>query len=116
MIDRPEVACRARRPHGRASVASGHWRAVALVGFIAGGAPAVWAQGQPEPVTSDTPEYCLRLRDKVNGMIRGASATPAAEVLSLATEGEQMCTHGQTRGGLLRLRRALLLLQGHRPG
>jgi hypothetical protein len=62
-------------------------------------------------VTTDTPEYCLQLLDRVSAMVNVASAPPPSEVTSLSTEGQRMCDHGQLRGGIARLRRALLLLQ-----
>jgi hypothetical protein len=69
---------------------------------------------QPEAVTSDTPEYCMHLLDKVSALVRSAPSSPPPEVSSLSTEGEKMCAHGQTRGGILRLRRAFLLMQSYR--
>jgi hypothetical protein len=37
------------------------------------------------------------------------------EVASLSTEGKRMCHDGLTRGGILRLRRALLILEQSSP-
>jgi hypothetical protein len=69
------------------------------------------AQDQPERVTSDTPEYCMHLLDEVSALVRVAPASPPEEVTSLSTEGQKMCVHGQTKGGILRLRRALVLMR-----
>lgn len=67
---------------------------------------------QPAPliVTTDTPQYCLHLLDEVSELMRLAPSPPP-EVSSLSTEGQRMCGEGQTRGGIMRLRRALLLLK-----
>jgi hypothetical protein len=76
-----------------------------------GDAPGVpgSASGAPLEVTSDTPEYCLRLLDRVVDMVH-ASAAPPPEATRLSSEGERMCDQGQTRGGIQRLRRAWVLL------
>ena len=65
----------------------------------------------PAVVTTDTPEYCQKLFDRISQAIRATTAPPPVEVASLSTEGERMCNDGLTRGGILRLRRALLLLE-----
>jgi hypothetical protein len=75
------------------------------------GAFPVAGQSPPQQVTSDTPEYCLHLFDRVSEMVRGASAPPPQEVTFLSSEGQRMCDQGQTRGGILRLRRALMLMR-----
>jgi hypothetical protein len=75
----------------------------------------VSGQATPDPVTTDTPQYCLQLLDRVSELVR-VNAHPPEEVTSLSTEGQRMCDQGQTRGGIMRLRRALVLLrQGSRP-
>lgn len=65
---------------------------------------------QAAVVTTDTPEYCLSLLDRVSELVRAASTPPPAEVTSLSSAGQQMCNQGQTRGGIMRLRRALMIL------
>jgi hypothetical protein len=75
-----------------------------LVSSAGGGSP-------PSVVTTDTPEYCQKLIDRISQEIQVASAPPPVEVASLSTEGKRMCNDGLTRGGVLRLRRALLILQ-----
>jgi hypothetical protein len=81
------------------------------------GAATLWlgmmpvdGQAPPQQVTSDTPEYCLHLLDRVSEMVRGAAAPPPQEVTFLSSEGQRMCHQGQTRGGIMRLRKALLLM------
>jgi hypothetical protein len=79
-------------------------------------AAPVAGQSSPQLVTSDTPQYCLQLLDQVSAMVRLASAPPPQEVSLLSSEGQRMCDQGQTRGGIVRLRRALMLLakqEGH---
>jgi hypothetical protein len=69
------------------------------------------AAAQPDAmeVTSDTPAYCLRLLDRVSGMVH-VSPAPPPDVTRLSAEGERLCDQGHVRGGILRLRRAWLLL------
>jgi len=64
----------------------------------------------PLEETTDTPEYCLYLQDRVQNLVRVASSPPPREATQLSTEGQRMCEHGQTRGGIMRLRRALMLI------
>lgn len=77
---------------------------------IAGGQPS---GSGAEEVTTDTPEYCLHLLDMVSDMVRRSVHPPPHEVTELSSQGQRMCDHGQTRGGILRLRRALLLMMQH---
>jgi hypothetical protein len=49
-------------------------------------------------------------------MVRVAETPPPEEVTSLSSEGQRMCDQGKTRGGILRLRRALLLMTHQGPG
>jgi len=74
--------------------------------------PSVAGQTAPVMVTSDTPQYCLHLLDQVSELMRLAPAPPP-EVTSLSTAGQRMCGQGHTRGGIMRLRRALVLLKEH---
>jgi hypothetical protein len=69
----------------------------------------------PPAVTTDTPEYCHKLMDRIGQALRAASTPPPLEVVSLSSEGEHMCDDGLTRGGILRLRRALLILEQMTP-
>jgi hypothetical protein len=75
----------------------------------------VAGQASPAQVTTDTPQYCLQLLDEVSEQVR-VRANPPQDVTSLSTEGQRMCDQGKTRGGIMRLRRALVLLrQGGKP-
>jgi hypothetical protein len=62
-------------------------------------------------VTSDTPEYCGVLMDRISGLSRAAAAPVPVEAAMLSQEGERMCVRGQTRGGILRLRKALAIIR-----
>jgi hypothetical protein len=73
-------------------------------------APA-YAQSRDPVVTSDTPEYCGVLMNRITGITRATAVPPPTEVAVLSEEGERMCVHGQTRGGILRLRRALEIMR-----
>ena len=89
--------------------------ACAGVGVALLAAAPVAGQSPPQRVISDTPEYCLELLDRVSEMVRVASIPPPEEVGLLSSEGQRMCDQGQTRGGIVRLRRALMLLT-HQAG
>jgi hypothetical protein len=87
------------------------------------GAAAVWlgamplaSQSPPQQVITDTPEYCLHLLDRVSELVRVAGLPPPHEVAFLSSEGQRMCDQGQTRGGILRLRRALMLMMRRTDG
>ena len=67
--------------------------------------------GSPVEITSDTREYCLRLLDRVSDLVRLSAAPVPSEVTTLSVEGERLCDHGQPKPGILRLRRALLIME-----
>ena len=62
-------------------------------------------------LTSDTRQYCLHLLDRVSSLVNIATVPPPPEVVDLSAEAHRMCDHGQTHGGITRLRRALVLLR-----
>ena len=74
-------------------------------------ADAQAAQAAPMIITTDTPEYCLQLLDRVSELVRLAATPIPREVTDLTTEGHRMCEHGQTRGGIMRLRSALMIME-----
>src|SRR5215472_14182053 len=82
--------------------------AAGLAGWL--GAAPVTGEAPPQEVTTDTPAYCLRLLDQVGELVRNTASPPPQEVTFLSSEGQRMCDQGQTRGGIMRLRRALLLM------
>jgi hypothetical protein len=69
------------------------------------------AASAPVEITSDTREYCLQLFQRVSNMVRLSANPVPPEVTSLSNEGEQLCDHGHPKGGILRLRRALMLME-----
>ena len=64
----------------------------------------------PMEVTTDTPEYCQYLQTRLHALVHSASSPPPQEVTDLLADGQRMCEHGQTRGGIMRLRRAMMLV------
>lgn len=56
-------------------------------------------------VTTDTLAYCDRLQHDVE-----QQHSQLAEIQHLLSEGRDMCARGQIRGGIQRLRRALVVL------
>jgi len=83
---------------------------VLTVALAFGGPTQVAGQAPAQRVTTDTPEYCLQLLDRVSELVRLAPAPPPQDVTQLSSEGQKMCDQGQTRSGILRLRRALMLM------
>jgi hypothetical protein len=61
-------------------------------------------------VTTDTPDYCNQLYSLASAEARKTPVALAAEVDTLVARGQQMCRAGQIRGGIIRLRRALMLM------
>jgi hypothetical protein len=73
------------------------------------------SQQTPMEVTTDTPEYCHQLADRVHTLVKVASGKPPREVADLSVEGQKMCNQGQTRGGIMRLRQAILIMNHDDP-
>jgi len=69
--------------------------------------------GGPVRVTTDTPEFCETLAERIARAEQGRPNAPH-QVEELAEEGHQMCASGLIRGGLVRLRRALLMLRSEK--
>jgi hypothetical protein len=69
------------------------------------------AQSSDPIITSDTAEYCGILMNRISGMSRTAAMPLPMDVAALSREGERMCVRGQTRGGILRLRKALAIMR-----
>ena len=61
-------------------------------------------------VTTDTPDYGNQLYSQASAEARKTPVALASEVDSLVERGKQMCHAGQIRGGIIRLRRALMLM------
>jgi hypothetical protein len=86
---------------------AGFWLGAGLASAAADGAPR---EPGPMQVTTDTPAYCWQLAAEVAEARRAVPAAPPG-VRVLVNEGQRMCGNGMVRGGILRLRRALLLLR-----
>jgi hypothetical protein len=67
------------------------------------------AQEAVSMVTSDTPQYCVQLIHRVQALLNGAPILPQ-DVVTLSREGKTMCDNGHIRGGIMRLRRVLVLM------
>lgn len=65
----------------------------------------------PPRVTSYSQDYCNSLTRRLDAMMFTAHVPPSSKVIVLSEEGRRMCDAGHTRGGIARLRRALMLLQ-----
>lgn len=74
-------------------------------GLVAGQAPA-------ERLTTDTPEYCSELLQRLQRAEQDRGHATSQDVLQLSQQGELMCSHGEVRGGILRLRRAMRIILG----
>jgi hypothetical protein len=97
---------------------SGLLRLVAL-GVLLAALPPLASAGSdngPVVITTDTPEYCRKLLDRISEAVHAAPAPPPNIVDTLSSEGQRLCDEGLTRPGILRLRRALILLQEDPPG
>jgi hypothetical protein len=105
-----------RHPNGRKFAGMIFVRSVALAALsVVLGLPPASGQGlvvdsDRMQVMTDTPEYCWHLASEVAATPREFRQLPP-EVRMLALEGQRMCDRGLIRGGILRLRRALLLLR-----
>jgi phosphohistidine phosphatase SixA len=73
--------------------------------------PPAGAQSTALDVTSDTTEYCERLAAQVTNLVHVSHRPAPAEVADLSAEGSRMCDLGQTRAGIMRLRRAWMLMK-----
>lgn len=77
--------------------------AAGLMLFVAVLAPEAGAEPSTVRVTTDTPEYCGVLAQRLS-MMPAAQEEPAR---SLGEAGRRMCSTGHARAGVARLRRAL---------
>jgi hypothetical protein len=68
------------------------------------------AADDPPRVITDSPDYCRQLRLMVEEVVRQTTAPPWG-VEGLTEEGGRMCDQGRVRGGIVRLRRALMMLR-----
>lgn len=68
-------------------------------------------QTAPMEITTDTPEYCHKLLVRISDLVRLAAEPIPREANDLTAEGKAMCDRGQTRGGIMRLRSVLMMLE-----
>ena len=66
-------------------------------------------QSQPERLTTDTVAYCHELTARLEKLTGAAKDVPAT-VTALSSAGRQMCEKGLTRGGIMRLRTAIVMM------
>ena len=97
-------------------------RASALAALILAVSLAVWPDfsgrsvaPQAVRITSDSMSYCRQLQQRVDDLVRAAPRAAPAEALRLRAEGHRMCAQGDLRGGLICLRRAVLILNAPAP-
>jgi len=72
------------------------------------------AQLPAQTVLTDTPAYCDLLVERISELELVLSTLPP-EASRLAAEGRRMCELGLTRGGIARLRRALVMIKNPQP-
>lgn len=68
-------------------------------------------QQAPMPLLTDTAQYCSELSNEVEAERQALISPAPPEVEQLAEEGRHLCAIGQVRGGVARLRRAMVLLR-----
>ncbi len=86
---------------------------ILLVTLISLAAVSARAQARDPIVTSDLARVCGGvLMSRISGLTHTTAMPPPTEAAALSQEGQRMCVHGQTRGGIMRLRRALLIMRG----
>ena len=92
-------------------------RRVALTALLAAMPLAMPAAGDttPEEITTDTPAYCQHLFDRVRELVGTVPQPPPETVSTLSNEGHRLCDEGLTRPGILRLRRALMIIEQDQP-
>ncbi len=84
--------------------------------LLAAGLVACWSdarasnQGEPVRVITHTRQYCVELSLRA-AALRQTAPAPLEEASVLAAEGDRLCGQGQIRRGIVRLRRAIMLLR-----
>ncbi len=86
-------------------------RVCGLAATVLYSAGPVRAQAPLPELMTDTQEYCAQLRDRLGVLIKSSVLPPPLEVADLSTQGQTLCAHGHVRGGVQRLRRALIIMQ-----
>ena len=65
---------------------------------------------EPVRVITHTRQYCEELSARAT-VLRQKAPAPQEEARLLAAEGDRLCGQGQIRPGIIRLRRAIMLLR-----
>jgi hypothetical protein len=73
------------------------------------------AQEAPEVVLSDSPAFCVHLQETLSAIAAERQAPLPPDVERLSDEGVRLCAEGSTRAGILRLRRAMVLISRDDP-
>jgi hypothetical protein len=60
-------------------------------------------------VITDTVAYCNQLAHQLADALRATSQKPPERIQTLADAGKRLCQRGEIHGGIIRLRRALML-------
>lgn len=87
-----------------------------VAALLAAGLVACWSdarassQAEPVRVITHTRQYCEELSARAT-TLRQAAPAPLEEASVLAAEGDKLCGQGQIRRGIVRLRRAIMLLR-----
>ena len=68
------------------------------------------APSEPVRVITHTRQYCEELSVRA-AVLRQQAPAPLEEARLLAAEGDRLCGQGQIRPGIIRLRRAIMLLR-----
>jgi hypothetical protein len=79
------------------------------LGAVAGAQEGAVGNGPPERITTDTLVYCRQLAARLEALTAIGMHVPT-RVSDLSSVGKEMCDHGLTRGGILRLRSAIVLM------
>ena len=80
------------------------------LGLLPASAQLVLVDSDRMRVMTDTPEYCWHLAAEIAATPRELRNLPP-DIRMLAMEGQRMCDHGLVRPGIMRLRRALMMLR-----
>jgi hypothetical protein len=86
-------------------------RVCGLTAIVLCSAGPLRAQAPLPELMTDTQEYCAHLRDRLGVLITSSVSPPPHEVADLSAQGQTLCAHGHVRGGVQRLRRALIIMQ-----
>lgn len=92
----------------------GVWLLVWLLPDVGMGASEAPSGDPPVRLTSDTAEYCQDLETRLNVTLRRLP-TPPPLAVTLSAEGGDLCARGLVRGGITRLRQAMLIVRQSEP-